>query len=60
MEFLLRSQRVSHHRFAEATGWTPRVADAADGLARLGRPAAEPLGDDLPASLTARPRPAAR
>ena len=35
MEFLLRSQRVSNRRFVEATGWTPRVATAADGLARL-------------------------
>ncbi len=60
MEFLLRSQRVSHHRFAEATGWTPRVADAADGLARFARAAAEARGNDLQAPVTARPRPAAR
>ena len=35
MEFLLRSQRVSNRRFVEATGWNPRIADAADGLTRL-------------------------
>lgn len=41
MAFLLRSQRVSHRRFVEATGWTPRVGNAADGLARLAHEAAE-------------------
>jgi nucleoside-diphosphate-sugar epimerase len=34
MEFLLRSQRVSHRRFTEATGWTPQVPGAAEGLPR--------------------------
>ena len=32
MEFLLRSQRVSHLAFTEATGWLPQVRSAADGL----------------------------
>ncbi len=40
MEFLLRSQRVSHRRFTEATGWAPRVRSAADGLSHLAVPAA--------------------
>lgn len=30
-----RSQRVSNRRFKETTGWTPRVASARDGWARL-------------------------
>jgi nucleoside-diphosphate-sugar epimerase len=37
MEFLLRSQRVSHRRFTETTGWVPRVRSAAEGLAVLSR-----------------------
>ncbi len=39
MEFLLRSQRVSHHRFTAATGWAPRVRSAPDGIRRLAAPA---------------------
>jgi nucleoside-diphosphate-sugar epimerase len=35
LDFLLRSQRVSNQRFKEATGWSPRVRDAAAGLRRL-------------------------
>jgi nucleoside-diphosphate-sugar epimerase len=35
MEFLLRSQRVSHRGFSAATGWAPRVRSAADGLPRV-------------------------
>jgi NAD dependent epimerase/dehydratase family enzyme len=35
MEFLLRSQRVSHTGFTAATGWTPQVRSAAEGLRRL-------------------------
>ena len=34
LEFFLRSQRVSNRRFREATGWAPRVPDAADGIPR--------------------------
>jgi nucleoside-diphosphate-sugar epimerase len=40
MEFLLRSQRVSHRRYTEATGWAPQVRSAAEGLAALSRAAA--------------------
>jgi nucleoside-diphosphate-sugar epimerase len=36
--FLLRSQRVSNRRFADATGWAPRVRSAREGL-RLARTA---------------------
>jgi nucleoside-diphosphate-sugar epimerase len=36
--FLLRSQRVSHRRFTDATGWAPRVRSAREGL-RLARAA---------------------
>jgi len=39
MEFLLRSQRVSHRTFTEATGWAPRVRSAAEGLGALSRAA---------------------
>ena len=35
--FLLRSQRISNRRFVDATGWTPRTADAATGLAWLAK-----------------------
>jgi nucleoside-diphosphate-sugar epimerase len=35
MAFLLRSHRVSNRRFTAATGWTPQVRSAADGLPRL-------------------------
>lgn len=46
MEFLLRSQRVTHRRFTEATGWTPRVPGAAEGLPRAA--AAERAGQRVP------------
>ncbi|WP_369133857.1 NAD-dependent epimerase/dehydratase family protein [Modestobacter sp. I12A-02662] len=32
LEFFLRSQRVSHQRFSDATGWAPRVQSAREGL----------------------------
>lgn len=32
---MLRSQRVRHTRFTEATGWTPTVPSAREGFARL-------------------------
>jgi nucleoside-diphosphate-sugar epimerase len=35
MAFLLRSQRVTNRRLTTATGWTPQVRSAADGLPRL-------------------------
>ena len=35
LDFFLCSQRVSHRRFTEATGWVPEVRSAADGLRRL-------------------------
>jgi nucleoside-diphosphate-sugar epimerase len=38
MSFLLRSQRVSNRRFRQATGWVPRMTDAAAGLRALHHP----------------------
>jgi nucleoside-diphosphate-sugar epimerase len=35
LEFFLRSQRVSNRGFKEATGWAPRVRDAAEGIRLL-------------------------
>jgi nucleoside-diphosphate-sugar epimerase len=35
LSFLLRSQRVSNQLFTDATGWAPKVPDAAAGLLRL-------------------------
>jgi nucleoside-diphosphate-sugar epimerase len=35
MEFLLRSQRVSHRRFTGITGWVPEVPSATEGLPRV-------------------------
>jgi nucleoside-diphosphate-sugar epimerase len=43
MSFLLRSQRVSNRRFRQATGWVPRVPDAAAGLRALRRHDREPV-----------------
>jgi len=48
MEFLLRSQRVSHLAFTEATGWLPQVRSAAEGLPRAGA-ALSPAGVPAPA-----------
>jgi hypothetical protein len=32
---MFRSQRVANRRFAGATGWAPKIPDAAAGLRRL-------------------------
>ena len=51
-DLFLRSQRVSNRRFKEATGWTPTVPSAREGLARLAASQAVPHSD--PSSSAAR------
>lgn len=41
LTFTLRSQRISHRRFTEATGWRPTVRSLEEGLRRLA-PTARP------------------